>query len=60
MTIEFYISRPYPIAIIIKVSLSFNINSTSGFRELERVCRRNMAPEILSYAEKMAEGRVKK
>ncbi|MEE9612487.1 MAG: hypothetical protein V3W19_14635 [Desulfatiglandales bacterium] len=48
MTIEFYISMPYPIAIIKKISLSFNINSTSGFRELERACQRNMAPEILS------------
>jgi len=35
------------------------VNSTPGFRELERVCRRDMAREILSYAESLAKGEVK-
>jgi ribosomal protein S6--L-glutamate ligase len=35
------------------------VNSTPGFRELERVCRKDLARTILSHAETLAKGRVK-
>jgi glutathione synthase/RimK-type ligase-like ATP-grasp enzyme len=34
------------------------VNSTPGFRELERVFRKDMAKTILSHAETLAKGRV--
>lgn len=40
-----------------KGPLVIEVNSTPGFRELERVFRKDMAKTILSHAEKLAKGR---